>query len=332
MISNDILSVISEYLDLRSYKLLILESSKIFTLIKYQKYQDEYETYFSNQIIKKLNIFYTHIETNIKDLIKKKYFVLKHLYYLVKILIYALEYCNIFIYSDLIEKLDIVNIENNIFDQVKVCELKGYLTSKINSEYIKDKIIILYKRGFMPHDDSLYIIKNAKILKELKLDILAENNRLLSTYFIIMRRSIDLLLNIGDYDPNIEMSLLHNIIYNPDITKNSNITIPKDLDYILEKNIIYYLECLINFHFCRSYKFFLNVAYRLQTILHVIHPFFHYYNCICILIYHCDTIFHMNHFFFHSYKYIYTIIDYHYTTFQIIHLFFHLYSYLLYII
>jgi len=157
MLSDDLLNVISEYMDLGSYQLLISDNSKIFTLIKYKKLQREYDIYFYEHIQAEYYNFHSHFKKlNIKDPYKQKYFVLKHYYSILKKIIYALEYCNIFVYTDTIEKLDLVDLQTSTNNQLKKCKLTGYLISEIDGYQTKDKIVINYNKKSIPNSGGLY--------------------------------------------------------------------------------------------------------------------------------------------------------------------------------
>ena len=78
---DDLLKLISEYLDLRSFQLLISDNSKIFTEEKYKKLQNEYDTYFYNCISEMNGINYLGFSQYLQRLNienrHKKYFCLK---------------------------------------------------------------------------------------------------------------------------------------------------------------------------------------------------------------------------------------------------------------
>jgi len=208
MLSNDLLNLISEYLDLKSYQLLIPEYSKVFTIIKYKKYQNEYDEIFTNQILADFHKYHeTLSELKLKDFIKQKYLILKYQYKIIQKIIYALEYCNIFISMGISDKLDFVNMQNNIYDQLKKCELTGHLILSIDEFYTNKEIRIIYRRAFMPHNDTLMLIENDILLKSLYQKDL-EKYKLLLTYYVIMWNGLDSLYSSGNINSETKLDFL----------------------------------------------------------------------------------------------------------------------------
>jgi len=205
---DDLLNLISEYLDLKSYQLLIPENPKIFTTIKYKKYQNEYDEYFTNKILAEFNRYYEALnKLKFKDSIKQKYLILKHQYHIIQKIIYALEYCNIFISTNLIHELDFVNMQNNIYDQLKKCELTGHLILSIDEFYTNKEIRIIYRRAFMPHNDTLMLIENDILLKSLYQKDL-EKYKLLFTYYVIMWNGLESLYSSGNINSETKLDFL----------------------------------------------------------------------------------------------------------------------------
>jgi len=206
MISDDLLNIISEYLDLGSYESLIPEYPKIFTTLKYKKLQDEYQTYFYEQILTKFNNFNTHFKSlEFKDITIRKYCSLKFYYQIIKNLVYTLEYCNIFSYTGKIDQLDIVDIESSTKEQLKKCQLKGYLMSDINGIYIYDEVIITYNKEILPNSGGLDSRNILQIIKNnsttINLHISAFNMKtLMDLYFYVRLKGINGSLKNDNYD------------------------------------------------------------------------------------------------------------------------------------
>ncbi len=132
---------------------------KIFTEVKYQKYQQEYQDYFHKLLVNDFSKFYNFSKT-INDSVIYKYY--NFLYYndAIKNIIYCLEYCNIFIYTKTLEIFDMINIHCNLDSQLKKYELIGYFLS---NKCINGEVKVYYDS--IPNMYNLYNIKTLKINK-----------------------------------------------------------------------------------------------------------------------------------------------------------------------
>lgn len=131
MLCNDVLDLIGSYLDPINYERLMPAFPEVFTKTRYNKFQDEYEQYFSNRIRLQREKKYEKILSLNRSTYQRIYLLNICQYDAIQMIREALEYCNIFRTS----KLHRPTLSRS--------SLEGYLIKMFRlSHPIEDKVVI----------------------------------------------------------------------------------------------------------------------------------------------------------------------------------------------